>query len=89
MDRSKISPEFTTYWEKRESLSFENGILLWSGRIVVPLVLRKQVLALLHEGHPGIWAMRALGRFYVWWPHIDSEIELFLKGCYSCQENRS
>ena len=89
VDRSKISPEVTTYWEKRESLSFENGILLWSGRIVVPSVLRKQVLVLLHEGHPGIWAMRALARFYVWWPHIDSEIELFLKGCYSCQENRS
>eukprot|EP00731_Ephydatia_muelleri_P025384 Em0017g467a len=88
VDRSKVSPEFTTFWEKRESLSFENGILLWSGRIVVPYSLRKQVLTLLHEGHPGIWAMRALARFYVWWPRIDSEIEVFLKGCYSCQENR-
>ena len=88
VDRSKVSPEFTTFWEKRESLSFENGILLWSGRIVVPYSLRKQVLTLLHEGHPGVWAMRALARFYVWWPRIDSEIEVFLKGCYSCQENR-
>ena len=64
------------------------GSLLWSGLIVVPYSLRKQVLTLLHEGHPGIWAMRALAWFYVWWPRIDSEIEVFLKVCYSCQENR-
>ena len=77
MDRSKVSPEFTTFWEKRESLSFENGILLWSGRIVVPFALRKQVLTLLHEGHPGILAMRALACFMFGGPISTLKLSYF------------
>ena len=88
-DRARIPEHCVTFYEKRESLSFEEGILLWGGRIVVPEVFRKKVLQTLHEGHPGIWAMRALSRFYVWWPKIDDEVEQYVKGCDRCQENRT
>ena len=40
-DREKIPEHCVTFYEKRESLSFEEGILLWGGRIVVPEVFRK------------------------------------------------
>eukprot|EP00731_Ephydatia_muelleri_P010462 Em0005g1048a len=58
-DRKQIPAELLTFYEKRETLSFEN-ILLWQGRIVVSTALHRNVLDTLHEGHPGIWAMRAL-----------------------------
>ena len=69
-DRKLIPQECMTFYEKRDSLSFEENILLWQGRIVIPKLLRAAVLATLHDGHPGIWAMRALARFYVWWPNM-------------------
>ncbi|XP_046869411.1 uncharacterized protein K02A2.6-like [Drosophila willistoni] len=33
--------------------------------------------------------MKALARSYVWWPNIDAEIELIVKKCIPCQQNRN
>ncbi|KAL5489158.1 hypothetical protein EMCRGX_G018218 [Ephydatia muelleri] len=42
---------------------------------------RQQVLAELHESHPGINKMKGLARGYVWWPNMDKEIEDVVKQC--------
>lgn len=76
------------YARKRTELSIENKILMWQGRIVIPNTLRKATLKYLHTGHPGTCAMKALARFYVWWPSIDDDIEEYIKYCRKCQENR-
>ena len=88
MDKKQIPPELWTYYEKRDLLSLEEGILMWQERIIVPSTFRKTVLSVLHDGHPGIWAMRALSRFYVWWPGIDKDVENHVKQCNPCQQNR-
>ena len=87
-DKTHISKEHLTFYEKREFLSCEEDILLWNSRIVVPKSLQARILHMLHEGHPGIGSMRALARIYVWWPNIDEDIERYVKRCHSCQENR-
>lgn len=74
--------------ERKSEISVEEGVILWNGRVVIPDLLKNKVLATLHEGHPGIAAMRALSRYYVWWPKIDSDVEKWVKGCRACQENR-
>ena len=77
-----------TFFEKRTELSMEEEMLLWKGRIVIPTSLRQTVLNLLHEGHPGISAMRDLAKFYVWWPKIDDDIEHYVATCKPCQQTR-
>ncbi|XP_058024065.1 uncharacterized protein K02A2.6-like, partial [Ahaetulla prasina] len=62
--------------------------LLWGDRVVIPEKLRKRVLDLLHEGHPGIVRMKGLARSYVWWPLMDSEIAERVGKCQACQESR-
>lgn len=84
----ELSEEFKPYYGKREELSIENGIIMHEGKIVVPASLQQHILNILHEGHPGINAMRALSRYYVWWPHIDSAIDQYIKSCNECQRNR-
>ena len=32
--------------------------------------------------------MRSLARSYVWWPHIDKDIDSVVKACYECQKSR-
>ena len=88
MDKKQIPPELWTYYEKRDLLSLEEGILMWQERIIVPSTFRKTVLSVLHDGHPGIWAMRALSRFYVWWRGIDKDVQNHVKQCNPCQQNR-
>ena len=61
---------------------------MWQGRIVIPQTLQKTTLNFLHRGHPGISAMRALARFYIWWPTLEEDIDNYVKKCQHCQENR-
>ena len=86
-DRSLVPSELLTFYEKRDSVSYEDGILMWQGRIIVPEKFRLTIVETLHDGHPGIWAMRALAHFYVWWPNIDRDVEQHVRGCDPCQQN--
>ena len=62
------------------------GILVNRGtRIVLPKQLRCEALKLVHEGHPGIVAMKERLRTKVWWPGIDKEAEGVCKTCHGCQ----
>ena len=86
--KDSLEEGLRTYFEKKDELSFEEGMLMWKGRIVIPMSLREEVMEILHEGHPGSSAMRSIARMHVWWPAMDKEVETFLKKCSACQENR-
>ena len=60
-------------------------LILRGTRMVIPSKLRPQVLALAHEGHPGIVSMKQRLRSKVWWPGIDRQAERFCKTCHGCQ----
>ncbi|KAI0986260.1 hypothetical protein GJ496_011762 [Pomphorhynchus laevis] len=74
---------------RRSELSTEGDIVPLGARVVVPSTLRKDVLRVLHAGHPGIVLMKALSRFYVWWPKIGSDIENYIQQCEYCQQYRN
>ncbi|CAB0007830.1 unnamed protein product [Nesidiocoris tenuis] len=40
------------------------------------------------EGHPGEGAMKSIAKIQVWWPHIENDIEEFVKRCKGCQSSR-
>lgn len=84
-----LPKELHTFFEKRTELSVEEDVLLWRGRLVIPAALKETMLQLLHEGHPGVCAMRELARFYAWWPHIDDDIEHHVATCGDCQHGRA
>ncbi|XP_058038731.1 uncharacterized protein K02A2.6-like, partial [Ahaetulla prasina] len=79
---------FKEFVKKCGELSAQGRCLLWGDRVVIPEKLRKKVLDLLHEGHPGIVRMKGLARSYVWWPLMDSEIAERVGKCQACQESR-
>ncbi|BES98488.1 Integrase core domain [Nesidiocoris tenuis] len=84
--KRSLANEFWAYYEKREELSYEEDVLLWHGRIIVPQSLQQDVLADLHEGHPGEEAMKSIAKLQVWWPQIDHASESYVNRCKSCQK---
>ncbi|XP_031328872.1 uncharacterized protein K02A2.6-like [Photinus pyralis] len=84
-EKKHLAAELIPYFEKREELSVEEGILLWKGRICVPAGLQSEILKMLHDGHPGVSVMQSLARLHVYWPRIDTAIEDFVRKCYPCQ----
>jgi hypothetical protein len=63
------------FHRRQESLTIEQGCVLFRERVVIPTALRTKVLKLLHQGHPGIQHMKPLERNYAYWPGMDHEIE--------------
>lgn len=80
--------ELRPYFLLRAELHSECGLLMRGHRVVVPTALRKDVLELLHEGHPGIVRSKLLARSYVWWPTIDDELVSKISECEVCQVTR-
>jgi hypothetical protein len=86
--QSQLPDNLKPYFIHREELTIEQGIVMWGIRVVIPKSLRDQVLKQLHETHPGVVRMKSLARSHVWWPGIDSDIDLLVKSCTSCAVNR-
>ena len=63
------------YLSRKAELTIDGGCILWGNSLIVPPQGRAQVIAELHEAHPGISRMKALARGYVWWPNMDRELE--------------
>lgn len=72
-----------------EELQIQDDILLKGNRVVIPKLLRKQVLDELHDGHFGVVKTKALARGYCWWPGIDRDIEKLVANCTPCQQTRN
>ena len=77
--------ELSVYFVHRHELSVENGCLMWGLRVVIPPQLRSHVMSMLHDGHPGMTAMKQLARSIVWWPGLDHQVEDCVRGCQVCQ----
>ena len=76
------------YLSRKEELSIQDGCLLWRNHVVVPPKARERVMEELHETHPAICRMKSLARSYVWWPKIDSDLEMEVRNSEVCQVNR-
>lgn len=61
-----------------------DGILLRGDRIVPPTMLRGAILRQAHEGHPGADGMKRRLRSKLWWPHMDTDVDKFVKKCFGC-----
>ena len=72
---------------RRHELYVENDCLMWGHRVVIPRVLRSDILKQLHSEHMGTVKMKALARSFFWWPGLDFEIEQITKKCISCLQN--
>lgn len=76
------------FFVRRNELSFENGVLMWGHRAVIPERFRKVLLEEIHCSHMGIVRSKGVARSYFWWPGLDKSIEVMINSCSVCRENR-
>ena len=74
---------------KRHELGTHGGCILWGNRLVIPKSLQEKVLVELHDVHPSMCHMKALGRGFVWWTGMDEDIESKARSCVKCAENQN
>ncbi len=77
------------FYNVRSELSVADGILRRQDRIVVPQVVREEMLSRIHEGHFGIEKCKRRSRDSVYWPGIISDIEKIVSTCEVCLKQAS
>ena len=72
------------YHKVRNELTYKSGIILKGERIVIPKALQEKTIRLAHETHLGMVKTKALLRDKVWWPKMNTDIEVLISHCIPC-----
>ena len=76
---NKIPKNLSEYWRCREGLYEVNGVILYEGRIVIPLRLRNKVSTILHIAHQGTSQMGNRAVDTIFWPGYTADLGRRLK----------
>ena len=85
-ERNKADANVAPFWNIRNELFVDDGIVLYGPRIVVPKAARREVLARLHDSHQGVERTKRRARQSVYWPGINNDISTTVASCDKCQE---
>ena len=72
------------YWDFRDKLSTDDGLLLKGLRSIIPGELQEEYLHRLHEGHLSVNKVLENARQHMYWIGIDADIEDYTKRCQEC-----
>ena len=86
-NRKEIPDIVKPYWSYREELTIINGIVYKGERIVIPEVMRRDILKKIHQAHLGMEKTKLRARETIFWPGINKHIEDLLKACETCLRN--
>ena len=87
--RRAVSQDLQPYWNVRDQLHEAHGLLFCGDRIIVPPLLRPEMLSLIHESHLGIKKCQARAREVLYWPGMCADIEKIVSKCEVCIALRS
>lgn len=72
------------YWNVKDTLTVQDGIIYHSSRVVIPKALRPEMLRRTHSSHLGIEASLRKARDSLYWPLMNEEIKDFVSQCSTC-----
>ena len=84
-----VDKEIIPYFKVKEKLKIVDNLILKGDQILIPSMLRRKILNILHEGHMGIQRCRNLARQTVYWPNIYNDIANIVNNCEICLKFRN
>ena len=84
-NRSDVPLLAVPYFNDRDELTVQNGIIFKGSRCVIPKSLRPNILSRIHSSHLGIESCLRRARECVYWPLMNSEVKDFISKCTICR----
>ncbi len=72
------------YFNFRDELSTQDGLIFKGERIIIPQSMRQEIMERIHIGHLGKEKCKARARASVYWPGISTMIDEMLDSCSTC-----
>jgi hypothetical protein len=70
----------------KSELHFENGLLLWNDRLVVPEALQSKIAKWVHEPHLGVEKTLGRAKELYFWPGMNLQIKDIVETCNVCEK---
>ena len=86
--RAQCPVHLMDFWNFRDELNVEDGIVLKGNRIVVPKSLHAAVLEQVHYAHQGAEKCKLRAKASVFWCGINRDIDDMVKLCAPCQTHQ-
>ena len=77
------------YWQHRETLAIEDGLVLQGEALIIPPAKRERTLHQLHQFHQGITKSQLLMHGSFFWPGINKAIKEVVHQCEACTQFQS
>ena len=84
--KEDLHSDLRPYWSYRDDLAVIDGVVMKGRCIIIPAVLKQQVLDQLHLNHMGIKKTKLLMHESVYWVDINTDIDKHIKSCNRCLE---
>ena len=85
-----LAPECVRpYFDVRDELTIQNELVFKGQQIVVPAVLRKELMEKTHASHIGIEGCIRQARDTLYWPRMTTEIKEYISKCDVCMTHRT
>ena len=88
-DIKEVPHPLHLYWQHRETLTIEDGVVLQGEALIIPPAKRERVLHQLHQFHQGITKSQLLTCGSFFWPGINKAIEEVVCQCEACTQFQS
>ena len=84
--RKDCPDHLTPFWNCRDEIGIQDGLLLKGDCIILPSCKQPQVLQQLHAAHQGMEKTKLLARTAVFWVNLPKDIESMIANCPTCQK---
>ena len=82
--RTAVPEDVRPYWNMRDEMSADDGLVFAGERIVIPESMRSDMLEVLHEPHMGMEKTKSRARSAIFWPGMSKAIEDTVSRCKTC-----
>ncbi|XP_018494580.1 uncharacterized protein K02A2.6-like, partial [Galendromus occidentalis] len=86
-DKKEVPEKIWRFWPYRDEIHVYKGLVLRTGRIIVPANRRAEVLDQLHASHRNAQSMQRRSQGSIYWPTIHRDIEIRVQNCEGCQRD--
>ena len=84
--REQVPVAIRPYWNARDGLTVQDGIIYCSNSVVIPKQLRPEILTRIHSSDLGIEACLRKARDSLYWPNMNDEIKDYISQFSTCSE---
>ena len=83
--KSDVSHEISIYFDIRDELTVQNGLIFKGERVIIPKSLRSDMIRRIHSSHIGAEGCLRRARESLYWPGLNSEVKDFILRCETCR----